>query len=72
MGINGSNHYLHIVGQQDAMQYTITVHVPNNGMPIIIESNRGIMNHGPGYGQQYGTFFFIQAHKALFIPPTTI
>jgi hypothetical protein len=37
------------------MNYTITVHVPNNnGMPIIIESNRGTLNHVPGYGQQYG------------------
>ena len=70
MGMNGSNHYLHIIGQQDAMHYTITVHVPNNGMPIIIESNRGIMNHSPGYGHQYGTFLFIQALKASYISPT--
>lgn len=65
LGSNGSNHILQIVGQpNNGGHYTITVHVPNNGLPIIIESRPGIINnYQHGYGQQYGKIFTIQATK---------
>jgi len=47
---NGSHHFLHIVGQNDGRQYTITVFVPFNGMPSIVEFGQGHLPHQHGYG----------------------
>jgi hypothetical protein len=46
---NGTNHFLHIVGQNDGRQYTITVHVPFNGQPTITEFGPGHLPHQQGY-----------------------
>lgn len=46
---NGSNHFLHLVGQNDGRQYTITVHVPLIGLPTITEFGPGHLPHQQGY-----------------------
>lgn len=48
---NGVFHYLHIVGQQDMLPYTITVLVPGFGMPSVVEHARGHLPHIQGYSK---------------------
>lgn len=61
LGVNGTNHILKLAGVPNSGNfYTITVHVPINGVPMIIESRAGIINNFThGYGQQYGRFLLI-------------
>jgi hypothetical protein len=48
--VAGTNHFLHLVGHTDGRQYTITVHVPIGGNPVIIEVSEGHNNLGHGHG----------------------
>jgi len=49
--LNGVLHYLHIVGLQDNLPYTITVLVPINGLPSVVEFARGHLPHVQGYSK---------------------
>jgi hypothetical protein len=53
--VAGTNHFLHLVGLTDRQQYQITVYVPLQGAPTIIEVNTG---HGQ-FQHQFG--FTIEA-----------